>query len=38
MRTKSALRRTGSFLSKVETVGVGAFSPLPTKGPKIEKF
>ena len=28
----SALRKTGRFLSKTESVGVGAFSPLPSYG------
>ena len=30
VRTKSALRKTGHCLSKAESVGVGAFSLLPT--------
>ena len=30
VRTKSGLSKTGRFLSKTDSVGVGAFSPFPT--------
>ena len=35
-RAKSALSTTGYFLTKAESVGVGAFSPLPNDCPKAE--
>ena len=36
VRTKLALSKTGRSLSKTESVGVGAFSPLPNVGENLQ--